>query len=47
MTRRLVTNLLDVLGGSLIVIGLALYNVPVALIAAGLICLVGSWRNSA
>ena len=47
MTRRLVTNLLDVVGGSLIVTGLALVNVPAALVVAGLICLVVSWRNSA
>jgi len=39
-----VSTVLDLVGGSALVVGVALLNVPAALITLGVLCLVVSWR---
>jgi len=39
-----VSTVLDLVGGSALVVGVALLSVPAALITLGVLCLVVSWR---
>lgn len=44
--REIVTTIAEVVGGSLIVAGIACVSIPAALVAAGIGCILFSWSVS-